>query len=157
MSNIKTQATKLIKAFYTVTRGSNVTLCITHAHNDYGNAYDVYATWLGNDVVDKGAPLVRIYDLELGNIPDIMNAVHKATGHSIYVGMMCHVKPRKRTIYTLNTKYDGRYLRIGYDLANVLHESAVRDDEITIDNSKRLADVAFNDYIDHYTYITLGD
>lgn len=157
MSTITKQAALLAKAFYTVTRGANITLRITHAHDDYGNAYDVYATWLRNDITDNGAPLIRIYDLEIGNIPDILNALHVATGHSFYVNMTCHVRPRKRTIYTLSTKCDAKYVRIGYDLANMLHESAVRDDEITIDSSKRLADVAFNDYIDHYTYITLGD
>lgn len=157
MNKVKKQATTLAKAFYAVTRGANVTLRITHAHNDYGNAYDVYATWLGNNVVDKGAPLIRIYDLDIGNIPDILNALHVATGHSFYVNMTCHVRPRKRTMYTLNTKHDAQYVRIGYDLANMLHEAAARDDEITIDNSRRLSDVACNDYIDNYTYKTLGD
>lgn len=157
MNTIKKQAELLAKAFYTVTRGSNITLRITHAHNDYGNAYDVYATWMRNDITDKGAPLIRIYDLDIGNIPDILNALHIATGHSLYVNMTCHVRPRKRTIYTLNTKHDDKYVRIGYDLANMLHEAAARDDEITIDNSRRLSDVACNDYIDNYTYKTLGD
>lgn len=151
---IKAQAEKLANALYQCLRGSNVVFRMSHSPR--GTGFDVYASWLGNSVTADNTPFIHLYDLSLDNVPDVLSALSKVTNSSIYMDMTATVKPRAKTVFMLSTKYARAY-RISAELAHVLHESAIRDDQLTITYSRRIAEISFNDYIDVYQYTVIDD
>lgn len=151
---IKTQAEKLATALYQCVRGSNIVFRMTHSPT--GKGFDVYASWLGASVTSDNTPIAYIHCLSLDNVPYLLNKLAATTKTSIYMSLTANVKPSKNTVYTLATKYSRAY-RISSELANSLHESAIRDDDLKVTSSSRIAYVSLSDYIDVWQYSTIDN
>lgn len=152
---IQKQAAQLNAALNAILRGTGLAFRIHHTPRMDG--FHIYAYNWGNNLMSDGSQLCYIEDLSLNNVPYILNCLCVATGESMYMQVTKHKRAGKPAYYMMDVKHASGSRRISTELANALHEAAVRDDEITVTNSTRLADVAFNDYIDRYQYTVITD
>lgn len=151
--NTRQQAEKLAHALYHCTRGSHMVYRMHHSPT--GKGFDIYVSWLGQSLTADGTPVCYVEALTLGEVPYILNCIAKQANTPIYVNVTANVTPRKRTIYILSSKYARGY-RISAELATALHESAIRDDELSVTNSERIAFISLSDYIDTWQYTTIA-
>lgn len=154
MSTIKTQAIKLQRALNACTRGAAVSFRITRTERMDG--FYIYAAYLNANVMDNGAPLCTIDDLSIDNVPYILAQLHSMTGISIYMTVFINAKRGAKRNYCMATKFCSRVIRISEALYTALHESAIRDDEITVDSSVRTSEVSYGEYSEQWTFRTLA-
>lgn len=152
---IKNQAKLLVKSLHTLTAGSGLVFNVNH--HERGHGFRVYALSYGRNILDNGASLCEIDDLSIDNVPFILNEAHKASGVSLYFTITATADPLRKTHYCACTKFTPRVKNISAALFTSVFESAIRDDELKIVSSSRLAYVAFNDYKDQFTISTIGE
>lgn len=81
---------------------------------------------------------------------NIAISVYRSTDNRI-----AYESHNKRKIYFIEVPNASGLRRIRSDLAIAIHESAVRDDDVTIAYSRRTSEVSFCDYTEYYCYETL--
>lgn len=153
MTTVKAQASKLMHNLAATLRGTSFTVRLHHAHDNDG--FIVYAALYGDNVRDKGAQLCTIPDLSLDNIPYILAQLSEATGRRINFNVYVTAKRDARTIYFIEVPNASGVRRIGKELATALHESAIRDDNISVAGSRRTSEISFCEYTEHWLYETL--
>lgn len=151
MKSIKLQARELQHALMHVLRGTAFGVQIYRAPN--GTQFNICAT-LYREPINNGGPVAVLDDLSLNNVPYILAKLSEHTQRRIYFNVYVTVRPNKPPIYFIEVPASGSR-RIGAQLAAALHESAVRDDDLTIVHSGRTDEVSFCDYREFYLYETL--
>ena len=152
---IKRQSKAFAEAFYTVFRGSSLSIQIYRTPKLDG--YNIVVSAFGVNVMDKGAPLITIPDLSLGHIPDVMEAIAHNTNTPQYVTIHKRAKPSKAAYYSIETRYSSVKRRVSAALAEMLLNTAFRDDALTVSNSQRTDEVSFCEFCEWYTLSTIKD
>lgn len=151
--SIKVQARELQHNLAAVLRGTAFAIRI-HKTPEL-NAYAIYATLYRENLREDGTPLCTLSDLSVDNIPYILSQLSEATGRRINFNVYVTAKPKKRKIYFIEVPNASGLRRMRSDLAIAIHESAIRDDAVTIAYSRRTSEVSFCDYTEYYCYETL--
>ena len=152
---IKRQSKAFAEAFYTVFRGSTLSIQIYRTPKLDG--YNIVVSALGISVMGKGAPLITIPDLSLGHIPDVMEAIAHNTNTTQYVTIYKSAKPSTAPYYSIETRYASEKRRVSAALAEMLLNTAFRDDALAVTNSQRTDEVSFCYYNEWYTISTIKD
>ena len=152
MKSIKLQARELQHALMHVLRGTAFGVQIYRAPD--GTRFNICAT-LYREPINNGGPIAILDDLTLDNVPYILAKLSEHTQRRIYFTVYVKARPNKPTIYFIEVPYASGSRRIGAQLADALHASAVRDDDITIVHSRRTDEVSFCEYREFYLYETL--
>lgn len=152
---IKRQAKAFTSAFYTVFRGSPLAIQIYRTPKLDG--YSIVVSDYGNNIMPNGAPVITISDLSLGHIPDVMEAIAHNTNTTQYVTIHKRAKPNTAPYYSIETRYSSVKRRVSAALAEMLLNTAFRDDALTVSNSQRTDEVSFCEFCEWYTLSTIKD
>lgn len=150
MSSIKAQANTLVHNLHALLRGSGIDVRI---HRTPHNMFCAYASRYCKPL-NGGEPVGEFEDLTLDCVPYILDSLARHTGTRIGFTVYVTARTDKPTRYYVETDSAIGQRRISAKLASSVHESAIRDDELTVTFSTRLDYVSFCEYRDVWQYMT---